>query len=80
MSRGAPGSGSGSGGDLQPITAQYHGVVRTNQRPVSPVSAEVVVATVVGELAHSWGHLQPGAGGQEGNTGSLMGSLYSKMF
>ena len=34
--------------------------VRTNQRPVSPVSAEVVVATVVGELAHSGGHLQPG--------------------
>ena len=61
LSRGLPGSGSGSGGDLQPITAQYHGVVRTNQRPVLlPVSAEVVVATVVGELAHSGGHLQPG--------------------
>ena len=36
-------------------------MVRTNQRPVLlPVSAEVVVATVVGELAHSGGHLQPG--------------------
>ena len=32
------------------------------------------MATVVGELAHSGGHLQPGAGGQVGNTGSLMGS------
>ena len=69
LSRGLPGSGSGSGGDLQPITAQYHSedqseasiMVRTNQRPVLlPVSAEVVVATVVGELAHSGGHLQPG--------------------
>ena len=49
--------------------------MRTNQRPVSPVSAEVVVATVVGELAHSGGHLQPGAG-QVGNTGRLMGAPY----
>ena len=59
-----------------PIRGQYHGVMRTNQRPVSPVSAEVVVATVVGELAHSGGHLQPGAGGQVGNTGRLMGAPY----